>query len=54
MALLGESLDVITEGFAQLRPTILQSPGVARLHVCALEVVGEDLLEILLDINRVS
>jgi hypothetical protein len=47
MALLGETLDVILQGFTLLLLATLQIPGVAGLHVCALKVVGEDLLEIL-------
>jgi hypothetical protein len=54
MALLRESLNVIPEGFTQLLPATLQILGVARSHVCALEVVGEYLIEIILAINRVS
>jgi hypothetical protein len=41
-------------GFAQLLPVVLQNPGVARTHVCALEVANEDLLDILLAIDDVS
>jgi hypothetical protein len=54
MALLGETLDVILQGFTLLLLATLQIPGVAGLHVCALKVVGEDLLEILPTIDRVS
>jgi hypothetical protein len=54
MALLGESLYVTLEGFTQLLPTTLQIPGVARPHVCALHVAGEDLLEILSVLNHFS
>jgi hypothetical protein len=36
-----------------LLPVTIQIPGVAQLHVCALEVVSEDLLKILLVVNRV-
>jgi hypothetical protein len=32
----------------------LQIPGVVRMHVCALEVIGEDLSEDLLAIDDVS
>jgi hypothetical protein len=53
MAFMGELLDVILEGFARLLPTRLQIPGVVVSHVCALEVVGEDLLEILPAVNRI-
>jgi hypothetical protein len=54
MALLGESPDVIPEGLTWLLPATLQTPGVARPHVCALEVAGEDLLEIFPAIDCVS
>jgi hypothetical protein len=54
MALLGESLDVILEGFVWLLPATLQVPRVAGSHICALEVADEDLLEILSAINHVS
>jgi hypothetical protein len=36
-------MDVISEGFAWLLLAALQIPGVAQTHVCALEVLGEDL-----------
>jgi hypothetical protein len=54
MALPGESPDVILEGFTRLLPTTLQVRRVARLHIRALEVVGEVPLEKLPAINRVS
>jgi hypothetical protein len=54
MALLGEPSNVILKGFALLLPATLQIQGVARPHVRALKVIGEDLLEILPAINRVS
>jgi hypothetical protein len=54
MAFLGESPNVILEGFIQLLLATLQIIGVAGPHVCAMEVAGEDLLEILLVINCVS
>jgi hypothetical protein len=54
MPLPRKSSDVIPEGFDRLLPTALQIPRVVGLHVCALEVTGEDLLEILLAINHVS
>jgi hypothetical protein len=54
MALSGETLDVIPHGFALHMLAALQIPRVARAHVGALEVFGEDLLEILPTINQVS
>jgi hypothetical protein len=54
MAFLGELSNVISEGLAWLLLATLQILGVAHPHVCALEVAGEDLLEILLAINHVS
>jgi hypothetical protein len=54
LALPEEPSNLILKGFAWLLSTTLQVLGVVGLHVCALEVVHEDLLEILLDINRVS
>jgi hypothetical protein len=54
MALLRETLDVIPYGFTLLLPVALQIPRVAGPHVGALEVFGEDLLEILPTIDRVS
>jgi hypothetical protein len=54
MALSGETLDVIPHGFALHMLAALQIPVVARAHVGALEVFGEDLLEILPTINQVS
>jgi hypothetical protein len=50
----GELIDVILEGLARLLPATLQIPRVARPHVRALEVTGEDLLEILPAVNRIS
>jgi hypothetical protein len=50
----GEVLNVISEGFTRLLPTTLQVPRVARPHICALEVAGEDLPKILLAINDIS
>jgi hypothetical protein len=43
MALPGESPVVILEGFGRLLSATLQVLGVARLNVCAMKVVGEDL-----------
>jgi hypothetical protein len=54
MSLPGESPNIILEGVTQLLPATLQILGVVGLHVCALEVASEDLLEILLAINHVS
>jgi hypothetical protein len=54
VALLLETLDVISEGFTLLLPTFLQIPGVAWMHVCALKVASEELLEILPAIDDVS
>jgi hypothetical protein len=54
MALLGETLNVIPQGFTLLLPATLQIPGVTRAHLCALKVAAEDLLEILPIIDRVS
>jgi hypothetical protein len=54
VALSGEPLNVISEGLTRLLPATLQTPGVARPHVCALEVAGKDLLEIHPAINRAS
>jgi hypothetical protein len=47
MALLGETLDVILQGFTLLLLATLQITGVAHPHVRALKVTGEYLLEIL-------
>jgi hypothetical protein len=41
---LGETSNVIPQGFALLLPTTLQIPSVAGPHVCVLKVAGEDLL----------
>jgi hypothetical protein len=54
MTLPGEALNVISQGFARLLPATLQVPGFARMHIHALEVAGEDLLEILQAIDDVS
>jgi hypothetical protein len=54
VALPGEALDVISEGLTQLLPAILLVPRIAKPHVCDLEIVSEDLLEILLAIDDVS
>jgi hypothetical protein len=54
MALLGESPDVILEGLTWLLPATLQTPVVARPHICVLEVASEDLLEIFPTIDCVS
>jgi hypothetical protein len=47
-------LDVISKGFARLLPATLQIPRVAWMHVHALEVAGEDLLEVIPTIDDVS
>jgi hypothetical protein len=54
VALLGETPDVIPLGFTLLLLAILQILGAAQLHVCALKVTGEDLLQNLLAIDQVS
>jgi hypothetical protein len=54
MALSRESLDVTLEAFARLLSATLQVPGVVESHIHALKIVGEDLLEILRTIDRVS
>jgi hypothetical protein len=54
MALSREPPNVVSEGFTLLLPVTLQIPGVARPHIRALKVVGEDVLEILPAINQVS
>jgi hypothetical protein len=54
VVLLWETLDVISEGLTYLLLAALQILGAARTHICALEVVGEDLLEILPAIDDVS
>jgi hypothetical protein len=41
-------------GFAQLLSIAIQNPGVAKKHIRALEVVGEDLLELITNIDDVS
>jgi hypothetical protein len=51
MTLLGETPDVVSQGFPLLLLRTLQIPGVARTHVCALEVACEDLIEIILAID---
>jgi hypothetical protein len=54
MTLAGETLDVILQGFPLHLSATLQILGIARPHVCALEGAGEDVLEILQAIDRVS
>jgi hypothetical protein len=54
MTLLGEALDAILQGFPLHLSATVQIPRIARPHVCALKVAGEDLLEILPTIDRVS
>jgi hypothetical protein len=53
MALSRETPDVVPQGFPFLLLATLQIPGIARPHVCALEVSGKDLLEILAAIDQV-
>jgi hypothetical protein len=48
-----ELSDVIPEGLARVLPATLQIQGVARPHVCVLEVTSQDLLEILPVVNCV-
>jgi hypothetical protein len=47
MAFLGETPDLIQQGFTLLLLAALQIPRVAHPYVCALKVAVEDLLEIL-------
>jgi hypothetical protein len=47
VALSGEAPNLISEGFTQLLPIALQVPGVAKTHIRAMDVAGEDVLEIL-------
>jgi hypothetical protein len=54
ITLLREATNVFPEGFAWLLLITLQILGVDGSHIGALEVVGEDLLEILLTIDLVS
>jgi hypothetical protein len=54
VTLLGETPDVLLQGFPWLLLTTLQISVIAGPHVCALEVAGENLLEILPTIDRVS
>jgi hypothetical protein len=53
MALPGESLDVILEGFDGLLSATYEVLGVVGLHIRALEVVGEDVSEVIPTINDV-
>jgi hypothetical protein len=54
MTFLGETPDVIPQGFTLLLLAILQVPRVARPYVCALKVASDYLLEILPVVDRVS
>jgi hypothetical protein len=54
MAYLGEIPDVITQGLPLLLSIALQIPGIVEPHICALEIAGKDLLEILPAIDRFS
>jgi hypothetical protein len=47
MAFLRKTLVVIPQGPTQLLPIALEILGVARPHICTLEIAGKDLLEIL-------
>jgi hypothetical protein len=51
---LGETPDVVPQGFTLLLLATLQIPGVTRPHVRAIIVASEYLLEILPTINQVS
>jgi hypothetical protein len=51
MAFLGEMLNVILQGLPLFLLAALQIPVVTALYVRALEIVGKDLLEILLAID---
>jgi hypothetical protein len=54
VAFSGEPSNVILEGLTRLLPTTFQVPGVAQLHVRAMKVASEGLLQVLLAINHVS
>jgi hypothetical protein len=54
MAFLRETPNAISEGFVRLLPVALQILGVARMLICALEVVGKDLPKVILNIDDVS
>jgi hypothetical protein len=54
MAFLRETPNGISEGFVRLLPVALQILGVARMLICALEVVGKDLPEVIPNIDDVS
>jgi hypothetical protein len=54
MALPREMQNVFSEGFARLLPATLQIPGVVKLYIRALEVSGEDLLEVLPAVDDIS
>jgi hypothetical protein len=54
MALSGEALDVIPEGFARLLSVTPQVAGVVGFYIHVLQVVGEDLFEILPTIDHIS
>jgi hypothetical protein len=53
VTLLGEAPDVIPQGFSLLLSATLQISGIVGLHICALKVLCEYLLEILPTIDRV-
>ena len=54
VALLGEALDVPTEGFIGLLAAVLEVPWVFGAFVCALEVPHEDLHQIRPTLNGVG
>jgi hypothetical protein len=54
MALPGEALDAISEGFTRILPGTLQVLGVVGSHIRVLEVAGEDPFEILPTIDCIS
>jgi hypothetical protein len=43
MALLGETLNVVSEGLDLLMPAAPEDQGVVKAHIGALEVTGKDL-----------
>jgi hypothetical protein len=54
VTLLVETSDAVPQGFALLLSATLQSSRITRLHVCALKIVGKDVLEIFPTIDQVS
>jgi hypothetical protein len=53
MTLLGETPNVVPQGFALLLSATLQISRIAGLHVCALKIAGKDIIEIFPTIDRV-